>query len=100
VIARAHRHANSILFLAAVVLGGPGNMWGVMVGGFAVAYLPERFRFVQDKRYLFRPQGLLSRRQRSEEVHHPQDQVDLGGVGALGGADLADQPVAEGPYDA
>src|SRR4029079_15266559 len=66
--------ANSILFLAAVVLGGPGNMGGVMLAGFAVAYLPERFRFVADKRYLFfgvalvvmmifRPQGLLPRRQ-------------------------------------
>ncbi len=99
--------ANSILFLAAVVLGGPGNMWGVMLGGFAVAYLPERFRFVADKRYLFfgvalvvmmifRPQGLLPRRQRSEELHHAQDQTEFQG---LGGADLADQPVVEGPYD-
>jgi branched-chain amino acid transport system permease protein len=99
--------ANSILFLAAVVLGGPGNTWGVMLGGFAIAYLPERFRFVADKRYLFfgvalvvmmifRPQGLIPRRQRSEELHHAQDQTDFVG---LRGSDLADQPVAQGPYD-
>ena len=34
----------SILFLAAVVLGGAGNIPGVILGAFLVAYLPERFR--------------------------------------------------------
>ena len=63
----------SILFLAAVVLGGLGNKWGAVLGGVAVAYLPERFRFIDDKRFMvfglvlivmmvFRPQGLLPRR--------------------------------------
>jgi branched-chain amino acid transport system permease protein len=63
----------SILFLAAVVLGGLGNKWGAVLGGFAVAYLPERFRFIEDKRFvvfglvlilmmIFRPQGLLPRK--------------------------------------
>ena len=32
----------SILFLAAVVLGGPGNMPGVILGAVVIAYLPER----------------------------------------------------------
>jgi branched-chain amino acid transport system permease protein len=56
-----------------VVLGGLGNKWGAVLGGFAVAYLPERFRFIDDKRFvvfglvlivmmIFRPQGLLPRR--------------------------------------
>jgi branched-chain amino acid transport system permease protein len=60
----------SILFLAAVVVGGQGNRWGVMVGAFLVAYLPERFREFADFRVLafglalmllavFRPEGLL-----------------------------------------
>jgi branched-chain amino acid transport system permease protein len=60
----------SILFLAAVVVGGQGNRWGVMVGAFLVAYLPERFRDFADFRVLafglalmllavFRPEGLL-----------------------------------------
>ena len=34
----------SILFLAAVVLGGAGNIPGVILGAILVAYLPERFR--------------------------------------------------------
>src|SRR6478735_1150312 len=60
----------SILFIAAVVVGGAGNRWGVMLGAVVVAYFPERFREFQDWRVLvfglalmllaiFRPQGLL-----------------------------------------
>ncbi|MFB9376350.1 branched-chain amino acid ABC transporter permease [Kineococcus gynurae] len=60
----------SMLFLAAVVVGGQGNRWGVLVGAVVVAYLPERFRGVDEFRVLvfgvlllllanFRPQGLL-----------------------------------------
>jgi branched-chain amino acid transport system permease protein len=36
----------SILILAAVVLGGSGNMPGVILGAFVVAWLPEYFRSV------------------------------------------------------
>ena len=64
----------SILFIAAVVLGGPGNMPGVVLGAVVVSYLPERFRFLNTSRYfwfgvalvvmmIFRPQGLWPRRQ-------------------------------------
>lgn len=42
----------SILFLAAVVLGGSGNMYGAILGGIMVAWLPERFRNFTDKRVL------------------------------------------------
>jgi branched-chain amino acid transport system permease protein len=60
----------SILFLAAVVVGGAGNRWGVIVGAIVVGYFPERFREFADFRVLvfglalmllaiFRPQGLL-----------------------------------------
>ncbi|TCJ30943.1 branched-chain amino acid ABC transporter permease [Nocardioides jejuensis] len=60
----------SILFLAAVVVGGQGNRWGVVLGAILVAYLPERFRFFDDWRVftfglalmvlaVWRPQGLL-----------------------------------------
>ena len=60
----------SILFLAAVVVGGQGNRWGVLVGAFLVAYLPERFREFAEWRVAafglalmllatFRPEGLL-----------------------------------------
>jgi branched-chain amino acid transport system permease protein len=60
----------SILFLAAVVVGGAGNRWGVIVGAIIVSYLPEIFRPFAEYRVLvfgillivlanFRPQGLL-----------------------------------------
>jgi branched-chain amino acid transport system permease protein len=67
----------SILVLSAVVLGGSGNLPGVILGAFLVAWLPERFRALADYRVLlfgaalvimmiFRPEGLLpSRRRRS-----------------------------------
>ncbi len=65
----------SVLFLAAVVLGGSGNKVGVLLGGFVVSYLPDRFTALADYKYLifgvaliilmiFRPQGLLGARQR------------------------------------
>ena len=60
----------SMLFVAAVVVGGQGNRWGVMVGAALVVYLPERFRGFADFRVLifglalmllaiYRPQGIL-----------------------------------------
>ena len=60
----------SMLFVAAVIIGGAGNRWGAVLGGALVAYLPERFRGLSDWRLLifglalmvivdFRPQGLL-----------------------------------------
>jgi len=72
----------SILFLAAVVLGGPGNMPGVVLGAVVVSYLPERFRFLDTSRYfwfgvalvvmmIFRPQGLWPRR-----IHGSRGQPD------------------------
>src|SRR6478735_6752015 len=55
---------------AAIVVGGAGNRWGVIVGAIVVGYFPERFRDFADFRVLvfglalmllaiFRPQGLL-----------------------------------------
>jgi len=72
----------SILFLAAVVLGGSGNMYGAILGGIMVAWLPERFRNFTDKRVLvfgialvlvmvFRPEGLLPRRVRTKSPMKP-----------------------------
>jgi branched-chain amino acid transport system permease protein len=72
---------NSMLFLAAVVLGGQGNKLGVIFGAFIIVYLPNRLLGVQfmginlgDLKYLFfglalvvmmifRPQGLFPVRQ-------------------------------------
>jgi branched-chain amino acid transport system permease protein len=84
----------SILFVAAVVIGGQGNRWGVMVGAALVAYLPERFRGFEEWRILvfgialmvlmtFRPQGLLPPRrtlrakQLEQEVEALEEGLDL-----------------------
>ena len=72
---------NSMLFLAAVVLGGQGNKLGVVFGAVVIVYLPNRLLGVEvaginlgDLKYLFfglalvvlmifRPQGLFPVRQ-------------------------------------
>ena len=70
----------SFLFLAAVVLGGAGNLPGVILGAVVVAYLPERFRFLDERRVfffgialvlmmIFRPQGLLPRKIRGSRTY-------------------------------
>ncbi|HZQ26683.1 MAG TPA: hypothetical protein VFA94_03190 [Acidimicrobiales bacterium] len=97
----------SILFLAAVVLGGSGNLAGVIVGAFVVAYLPERFRGFAELRVLifgaalvimmiFRPQGLIPNRRRAAEM---EDTPGGGGLGALGG-ELPGTAGAAGAADA
>ncbi|NMO05005.1 branched-chain amino acid ABC transporter permease [Gordonia sp. TBRC 11910] len=73
---------NSMLFLCAVVLGGQGNKFGVIVGAFVVVYLPARVQGIEiggqslgDYKYLFfgitlvllmifRPEGLFPARAR------------------------------------
>jgi branched-chain amino acid transport system permease protein len=80
----------SATILAAVLLGGAGNLPGVILGAFLIAWLPERFRGFADYRILvfgaalvlmmaLRPQGLLPSRQRSAEMKE-----GTGGMGALG----------------
>ena len=77
----------SILFLAAVVIGGQGNRWGVIVGAALVAYLPERFREFTEWRVLvfglalmllatFRPQGLLPPR-RTKRARLAEERLGL-----------------------
>ncbi len=81
----------SILFLAAVVVGGLGNRWGVLVGAFLVAYLPERFRDFSEFRVLafglalmllasFRPEGLLPPRRtvRAKQLEHEIEALEEG----------------------
>ncbi|HWU47767.1 MAG TPA: branched-chain amino acid ABC transporter permease [Humibacter sp.] len=61
----------SMLFVAAVVLGGAGNKIGAILGGAIVAYIPLRFTAIAEYKYLifgvalvvlmiFRPQGLIA----------------------------------------
>jgi branched-chain amino acid transport system permease protein len=83
----------SILFLSAVVLGGSGNLVGVIVGAIVVAYLPERFRGFDQYRVMvfgaalvimmiFRPQGLLPSRRRAQEMKSTEGEGALGRLGA------------------
>jgi len=80
----------SATILVAVVLGGSGNLPGVMIGAFLIAWLPERFREVQEWRILvfgavlvvlmaLRPEGLLPSRRRRAELAE-----GTGGMGSMG----------------
>jgi branched-chain amino acid transport system permease protein len=80
----------SATILAAVVLGGSGNIPGVMLGAFLIAWLPERFRVFEDYRVLLfgaalvlmmalRPEGIWPSRRRQAELAE-----GTGGMGALG----------------
>lgn len=81
----------SILFLAAVVVGGAGNRWGVIVGAIVVGYFPERFREFAEFRVLvfglalmllaiFRPQGILPprRARRVRRADERQEKLEEG----------------------
>jgi len=79
----------SMLFVAAVIVGGAGNRWGAVVGGALVAYLPERFRGFADYRLLvfglaltalaiWRPEGLLPprRTRRAKQVEAEIEELE------------------------
>ena len=80
----------SATFLVCVMVGGAGNLPGVIVGAFLVAGLPEWARLGDEYRVMifsgllvlmmvFRPQGLLPSRQRRAEL-----QEGTGTMGSLG----------------
>jgi len=81
----------SMLFVAAVIVGGSGNRWGAIAGGVLVAYLPERFRGFSDYRLLafgialmvlaiWRPQGLFpsTRARRAKAAEAEIDELEEG----------------------
>ncbi|MEU2610900.1 branched-chain amino acid ABC transporter permease [Micromonospora sp. NPDC007271] len=88
---------NSIIILAAVILGGSGNILGAIVGGGLAFYLIERFRGVElfgielyEYRFMFfgaaliimmiyRPQGLIANRRRAAEFKDRRKEVIVGG---------------------
>lgn len=83
----------SILFVAAVFVGGAGNRWGAIVGGVLVAYLPERFREFADFRLLvfglalmvlpvYRPEGLFPPRRtvRARLLSQELEELEEGAV--------------------
>lgn len=95
----------SAMFLVCVMVGGSGNLPGVMLGGFLVAGLPEWARVGEEYRVMlfagllvlmmvFRPQGLLPSRQRRAELQ--EGSGGMGSMGAeVGGPDSAGPEQAE-----
>jgi ABC-type branched-subunit amino acid transport system permease subunit len=68
--------ADSLILLSIVVLGGIGNLWGILPAAAIVLLLPEKLQAIQEYRFLlyavavilillFRPQGMFPRRLRS-----------------------------------
>jgi branched-chain amino acid transport system permease protein len=77
----------SFLFVAMVVIGGSGNIFGVLLGAFLLTYLPERFReFVDWRPFAFgvalvlvmilRPQGLVPSRRRAREFEDRRHEAE------------------------
>jgi branched-chain amino acid transport system permease protein len=74
----------SINALALIILGGMGNIWGVIVGALVLVGLPEFLREFSEYRLLIygavlvammllRPEGLLPSRTRQAELHGEED---------------------------
>jgi len=68
--------ADSLILLSIVVLGGIGNLWGILPAAAIVLLLPEKLQAIQEYRFLlyavavilillFRPQGIFPRRLRA-----------------------------------
>jgi branched-chain amino acid transport system permease protein len=90
---------NSILVLAAVILGGAGNITGAIVGGAITWYLPEWLRGVGTQlglefdpaeyriavfgvvlivMMIFRPQGIIANKRRAAEFADRRKEVAVG----------------------
>jgi branched-chain amino acid transport system permease protein len=87
----------SILLVAAVVLGGMGTVPGALLGSTALFVLPEKLRSFQDMRLLlfgaalillmrFRPEGLVPSRRRRRELREEAPEGVPGLAGATGAA--------------
>jgi branched-chain amino acid transport system permease protein len=113
--------STSILVLIMVILGGIGNIWGVIVGALTLVFLdktflpylgqrltaispdlpnPSQFNFLIFGIMLvammrFRPEGFIPSRQRAAELHHAPPGQAIGSAGVLGDAAFASEEVAD-----
>lgn len=66
----------SIIVLSSIILGGIGNVYGVIVGAVILSYLPDRIRFLQETRMILfglililivniKPDGLFKSRKKN-----------------------------------
>jgi len=107
--------STSILVLIMVILGGIGNIWGVLTGAVTLVFLdktflpylgqrlteispdlpnPSQFNFLIFGVLLvammrFRPEGFIPSRQRAAELHHAPPGQAIGAAATLGEAALA-----------
>ena len=77
----------SIQILVLIIIGGIGNILGVVVGAFAIVGLPELLREFDQYREFFygvvlilmmrvRPEGLLPSTRRARELHEDEASQD------------------------
>ena len=107
--------STSILVLIMVILGGIGNIWGVIVGAITLVFVdktflpylgqrmaavssdlpnPSQFNFLIFGILLvvmmrFRPEGFIPSRQRAAELRHAPPGQAIGSAGTLGDAAVA-----------
>ncbi|HVE47923.1 MAG TPA: branched-chain amino acid ABC transporter permease [Acidimicrobiales bacterium] len=90
----------SILLVAAVVLGGMGTVRGALLGSAALFIIPEKLRAFQDKRLLLfgialilmmrlRPEGMAPSRRRQRELREEAPEGVAGATGAPPGRPVA-----------
>ncbi len=90
----------SILLVAAVVLGGMGTVPGALLGSAALFVIPEKLRAFQDKRLLLfgialilmmrlRPEGIVPSRRRQRELRDEAPEGIRGATGAPPGSPVA-----------
>ena len=91
----------SILLVAAVVLGGMGSVPGALLGSAALFVIPEKLRSFHDNRLLlfgaaliimmrFRPEGIVPSRRRQREFREDEGGADA--TGAPPGSAMAGAP--------
>jgi branched-chain amino acid transport system permease protein len=77
----------SVNVLCLIIVGGVASIPGVVVGGFAMLFLPEVLRFAAEYRYLMygatlvvmmlvKPEGLWPAEQRRRELHAGEEMVE------------------------
>jgi branched-chain amino acid transport system permease protein len=113
--------STSILVLIMVILGGIGNIWGVIAGALTLVFLdktflpylgqrmsaispdlpnPSQFNFLIFGLMLvammrFRPEGFIPSRQRAAELHHAPPGQAIGSAAVLGDEAVASAEVAD-----
>jgi branched-chain amino acid transport system permease protein len=96
----------SIQALALIILGGMGNVWGVIVGSLVLVGLPELLREFEEYRLLLygailvalmilKPEGLLPSARRRAELH--EEEMVEEQYARRAGEDTAEPALAGGP---